>query len=100
MKMTVIYTDGKSEEISVVHADKVRAELEQHRQGMPSLQHTPMTGVTLQVWAAARRLDKDTPADLYEWLDSIDTIEPVNDDIDEQTGAVVTDVNPRHTAAL
>lgn len=100
MKMNVIYTDGKSEEITIIHADKVRAELEQHRQGMPSLQHTPMTGVTFQVWSAARRLDKDTPADLYEWLDAIDTIEPVNDDVDEATGAVVADVNPHRTAAL
>lgn len=99
MKVAVTYNTGKREETTVIHADKVRAELEAHRQGLPRLQDAPMTGVTVQVWAAYRRIDEQTPADFYQWLDDIENIEPLDAPIDKQTGAVVTEVNPLHTAA-
>ncbi|MDK4252602.1 hypothetical protein NLL32_00745 [Corynebacterium propinquum] len=99
MKVAVTYNTGKREETTVIHADKVRAELEAHRQGLPGLQDAPMTGITIQVWAAYRRMHAETPADFYQWLDDIENIEPIDAPIDEQTGAVVTEVNPLHTAA-
>lgn len=95
MKTTVKFTDGTTRDITVIHADKVRGEMASHQQGLPSLQAAPITGVTVHVWAACKRLNpQDTSGNFQEWLDTVEDME-----LDEAT-AEVAPVNPPHTAAL
>ena len=95
MKTTVKFTDGTTRDITVIHADKVRGEMASHQQGLPSLQAAPVTGVTVHVWAACKRLNPaSTSGNFQEWLDTVEDLE-----LDEKA-AEVAPVNPPHTAAL
>lgn len=94
MKTTVKFTDGTTRDITVTHADKVRGEMASHQQGLPSLQAAPITGVTVHVWAACKRLNPDsTSGNFQDWLDTVEDLE-----LDE-TAAEVAPVNPPHTVA-
>lgn len=96
MKTTVKFTDGTTREITVTHADKVRGEMASHQQGLPSLQAAPITGVTVHIWAACKRLHPEqTAGDFNTWLDTVEDLKLDDDDLAEANA-----VNPPHTAAL
>lgn len=94
MKTKITLLDGTTKDITVIHADKVRGEMEAHRQGLPSLQDAPVTGVTVHVWAACKRMYPEaTPHDFNAWLDTIEDLE-LDDAIAEADA-----VNPPQPAA-
>lgn len=95
MKTTVTFTDGTKREITVIHADKVRGEMASHQQGLPSLQDAPITGVSVHIWAACKRLFPDkTDGTFHTWLDTVEDIA-----LDEDSSGNDA-VNPHNLAAL
>ncbi|MCG7231017.1 hypothetical protein [Corynebacterium propinquum] len=95
MKTKVTFTDGTTREITVIHADKVRGEMASHQQGLPSLQDAPITGVSVHVWAACKRLFPDTTSGTFSaWLDTVEDLS-----LDEDSSGNDA-VNPQNLAAL
>ena len=91
MKTTVTYTNGTEKEYDVIHADRVRGELEAHRRGLPSIQEAPMTLISVQVFAAALRIDpEETAGDFDQWIETVSDLK-----IDEAKA-----VDPHQATAL
>lgn len=47
--------EATEHEVTILHGDQLRAELEAPRQGIPAMDTAPMHGITLWIWAALMR---------------------------------------------
>ena len=74
----VLMTDDTEHEVTVLHGDRLRAELEGPRQGLPPMQSAPMHYVTLWLWASLTRT-KTIEEPFQGFAEKVVTFEEIED---------------------
>ena len=89
---------GVEHEVTILHGDQLRGELEGPRNGLPAMDQAAMHGITLWIWAALMRTHAiDQP--FQEFLPRMLGFEDAGDDTGALPGEVATPADPTRPAA-
>lgn len=87
-------------DVTILHGDQLRAELEQPRNGLPGMDVAPMHGITLWIWAALLRTHVlPLGTDVQEFLVRMLGFEDLGEDNGAFPGAPATAADPTQRVA-